>query len=382
MEVRSALLARILADTRVATVVGTSSTTSVVHLGSGEAAAWTRGDMFNVDEAASTVNHQAVAQVVDIDTVADTLTVDPPLAAAPAAGAQLGGGAREWPRYVSASDPGMTYFDSLVDAPLEQLFATAADSRCVIAYGDTQDEPELFTRIRSAWLLVLMGRDAAWIEGLTRRLYTLLQKRHDALSVVGRDVQELTVQVTELGERKGRFERIVTVQVVTSDVIDGTPAVADDLRETAHADLTQKITDGLGAAAIVRRVTYDVDIDRHLPSTISPIPGRALVVLIEGDGTGTRTEKSSERRDVKSQLEVRCWVYDRQDARRCAVLNTLLNRLAAAMKAVNTVDVPGDAWSERGYRFEFDGHQMLRGKQGAPPYAGASVQAEASYREA
>ncbi len=376
-DVRAALQARLLADTRVATLVA-GSTTSTLKLGTGQGAAWSARDVFNITGAGlEAENSLACAQVRVVSGDDLELTASTTLPVAPSAGVTVRGGAREWMRYISASEPGLYYFKRLSDAPVAELFATDADSRVVIVHGDPIDTPELGTLVRTEWILVAMGRDPAWIEGLSQRILLLFHAQKAAIAVDGRDVQEIAVRTSELGERgDGLFERVITIEVLTSDVLDGTYLVpVANARNAAHGDLVTVITTGLAATAIVERTSFNVeDFGRHFDRDKWPRPGRALVVCIEGDGTAVREERQSERLNVKSRVTVRAWVYDRRSyVSLCVTLNDLLYRLGEAMKLVNA----NDSWARLGYRFEFTDFGLL---QVPSPYAGAGVTAVAGYR--
>lgn len=145
-------------------------------------------------------------------------------------------------------------------------------------------------------------------------------------------------------------------------------------RETAHAYLEAQF----GAAptldgVTIKRVTYDVDLDRHIAAVDWPTPTKPLLVIIEGDGELEQKEKMGTRWEHAAEVEVRFWVYDRTDASRPATLNALLYDVFEALKVANKIDPAGDPFGELGFRFSWGAYRRLGGREGLPPYAGASL---------
>lgn len=220
-EVRQALEDLVLADVWASTI-GVGSTTSWLVLGSSEAADWEVGDMGRLTSsgAATSENDRAVFVVQELDLVLDKIRIWPTLPAAPVSGETAHGGTKSWLRYVSATDPGFNYFRSPQAADVLDLFDDVEDSRVVVGHGDPDHVPELFTRIRSSLVLFLWSRDPAWLEGFAKRVVRLLHHRREDLSLSGRDLWELNVQVSELGRRRDLLhERILAVELVSSEIL-------------------------------------------------------------------------------------------------------------------------------------------------------------------
>jgi hypothetical protein len=162
-------------------------------------------------------------------------------------------------------------------------------------------------------------------------------------------------------------------------------------REEAFARLKTVLTTELpgltpGITWIIRRVSFDVDLDRHISSADWPITDRHLLVMRESGGTGKREEKQSERHLSKAEVEILLWVfYDGADAAsdeaRCTLLNEAIDAVHDGLAKANLADgaLGGDAWGKEGHRFEWERYEPLGGNRGLPPTAGASVPVEAQF---
>jgi hypothetical protein len=206
-EFRRAVVARISDDTRVGTV-GSGSTTTVVQLGAGEAAAWAVGDVGYFNGG----NLNAVRTVTAVDTVLDKVTVSPALTAAPVAGEKLQGGTREWLRYESSSKPGIYewgYEYSPGVSPVEALKNAAGEQRAVAMFGMGPVDRDRFYSERLRMELHLFDKNVEFLEGLLSRLATILHRRRAALTVTGHDVWELTFETLPVFRSNDRMRSAI-----------------------------------------------------------------------------------------------------------------------------------------------------------------------------
>lgn len=212
-ELRIALVNALTADTRVSTV-GSGSTTTVVKVGTGEAASWKIADIANLTGSGGSVANNGVVRTVTIvDTTLDKLTVSPALSASPLAGDTVRGGVREWIRYVSSSDTGCIESGYQPSPVATLLSATQPEQRCVIEYDFESDASEVGERMISRPSLTVYGLDGEWLEGCTDRIGKLLHSAPSALTITGHNLWELLADSVSHPFRKGDRIREASVLI-------------------------------------------------------------------------------------------------------------------------------------------------------------------------
>lgn len=214
---KDALLAKIVGDV-VSGTVGAGSTTTVIQLGVGEAAAFNRGAEVGLTGAGATLANDAEIRTVTlVNTSLDRLTVAPALPIAPASGNVVKLGCRHWLYYLSATQPGIYYERWPKEVPLDAIATAAAERRCIVSYGEVGRARQVFDRLEQPWEFRVYGRSVSFLSALESRIRQLLDHRPSALTLDGFDCELVQLGQSRMAERADMLmERVLPLKLATS----------------------------------------------------------------------------------------------------------------------------------------------------------------------
>lgn len=212
---RIALYDRIVADDVTATVTS-GSTTSVVKVGSGQAASFSKGDVANITgTGASAANHRRVLLVTARDTTLHTVTVSPALDAVPLSGDVLGKGWRQWARAPGAADQLWLYVGPLYgEHPAIALLRATPDEKVVAIMASLSEDRVAGDLMEPGFRIRILGLYLEHVEGAEARLRDLLDARPSGLTMAVGKCHDLVVgQTTAPIRTDDLVERVVPISV-------------------------------------------------------------------------------------------------------------------------------------------------------------------------
>ena len=162
------------ADSLTSAVIAGSSTT-VIKVD--DVTGWTANDVAHFTGAAV----GEVRRVSVVDSVADTLTVSPALAATPDATDVVRGGVAEW---LAAAAGSLQSRRPQYQTPIAGILNNTDERGCVILFGSLPGVGLPFKAIRAPWEIRCISRKFEYAEGAATRIFRRFSQRPD-LIVVG-----------------------------------------------------------------------------------------------------------------------------------------------------------------------------------------------------